>query len=78
MCRWLLRMGDLAQGNELIVTQEFFAQMLGVRRPSVSMAANNLRNAGYIKYARGRIRILDRAGLEKSACKCYRTIRDYY
>jgi hypothetical protein len=78
VCRWLLRTCDLADGNELFITQELFAQMVGVRRPSLSLTANELQKAGYIKYARGRIRILDRAGLERLTCKCYRKVRDLY
>ncbi len=78
MCRWLLRMHDLADGDELFITQEFFAQMVGVRRPSLSLAANELQKAGHIKYTRGRIRIINRASLERLACECYRKVRDLY
>jgi Mn-dependent DtxR family transcriptional regulator len=78
MCRWLLRTRDLTDGDELFITQEFFAQMVGVRRPSLSLAANELQQKGFIKYARGRMTILDRGGLEKLTCECYRKVRDLY
>src|SRR5436853_10921 len=58
------------------LTQEFLAQMLGVRRTSVTMEAKKLHKAGLIQYRRGRILILDREGLEECACECYRTIRE--
>lgn len=77
-CRWLLRMRDLADGDDLMVTQEFLAQMLGVRRPSVSIVANTLQRAGLIKYRRGNIRLLDIAGLRKGSCECYGAIEGYY
>ena len=67
MCRWLLWMRDLADGDDLVLTQEFLAQMLGVRRPSVSLVANTLQKAGLIKYRRGNIRLLDIEGLEARA-----------
>lgn len=78
MCRWLLYMRDLAGSDDLVLTQEFLAQMLGVRRPSVSLVANTLQKAGLIKYSRGRIRLLDVKGLKKGACECYRTVRAHY
>jgi CRP-like cAMP-binding protein len=71
LCRWLLLGLDRAQGNELMITQELIAQMLGVRREAITMAAGHLQNDGLIRYARGRIRVLDRAGLEHGACECY-------
>ena len=74
MCRWLLHMRDLAGGDELILTHEFLAQMLGVRRPSVSLAATTLQKAGLIKYSRGNIRLLDIKGLRKGSCECYGTV----
>jgi Mn-dependent DtxR family transcriptional regulator len=61
--------------REFPLTQEFLAQMLGVRRASVSVAAGALQNAGLISYSRGRVAILDREGLENAACECYATIR---
>ena len=78
MCRWLLFMRDLAGGDELTLTQEFLAQMMGVRRPSVSLVANTLQTAGFIKYRRGHIRILDVAGLQEASCECYGTVKAYY
>ena len=78
MCRWLLRMRDLADSDDLTLTQEFLAQMMGVRRPSVSIVANILQKAGFIKYRRGNIRILDVAGLKDASCECYGTVKDHY
>jgi CRP-like cAMP-binding protein len=78
MCRWLLRMRDLTQSNDLKLTQEFLAQMLGVRRTSVSLVAGTLQRAGLIKYARGNIHLLDLEQLEQSACECYRTVKERY
>jgi CRP-like cAMP-binding protein len=78
MCRWLLFMRDLAGGDELTLTQEFLAQMIGVRRPSVSLVANTLQKAGFIKYRRGHIRMLDVAGLQEASCECYGTVKTHY
>jgi CRP-like cAMP-binding protein len=78
MCRWLLRMRDLAQSNDLKLTQEFLAQMLGVRRTSVSLVAGTLQRAGLIKYARGNIHLVDLEQLEQSACECYETVKGHY
>jgi CRP-like cAMP-binding protein len=78
MCKWLLRMRDLAQSDDLMLTQDFLAQMLGVRRPSVSIVANTLQRAGLIKYRRGHIRILDLAAVEEGACECYATVKTHY
>jgi CRP-like cAMP-binding protein len=78
MCRWLLYMRDLADSDELMLTQEFLAQMLGVRRPSVSLVANTLQKSGLIKYSRGRMRLLDIPGLKKGACECYATVKAHY
>jgi CRP-like cAMP-binding protein len=75
MCRWLLHMRDFAGSDDLMLTQEFLAQMLGVRRPSVSIVASPLQKAGLIKYSRGRIRVLDVKGLKKRACECYDTVK---
>src|SRR5258708_38958591 len=71
MCRWLFHMRDFAGSDDLTLTQEFLAQMLGVRRPSVSLVANTLQKAGPIKYARGNIHLLDINGLQESPCECY-------
>ena len=78
MCRWLLHMRDFAGSDDLMLTQEFLAQMLGVRRPSVSIVASPLQKAGLIKYSRGRIRVLDFKGLKKEACECYDTVKAHY
>jgi CRP-like cAMP-binding protein len=78
MCRWLLMTHDRVGADELHLTQEFLAQMLGVRRPSVTVAAGALQRAGLIRYQRGRIRIVDRAGLEAGACECYETVRQEF
>jgi CRP-like cAMP-binding protein len=78
MCRWLLYMRDLAGNDDLMLTQEFLAQMLGVRRPSVSLVANTLQKAGLIKYSRGRMQLLDIKGLQKGACECYRVVKAHY
>jgi CRP-like cAMP-binding protein len=75
MCRWLLMTHDRVGADEFHLTQEFLAQMLGVRRPSVTVAAGLLQKAGLISYQRGRIRVVDRAGLEGGACECYETVR---
>jgi CRP-like cAMP-binding protein len=78
MCRWLLWMRDLAGSDELMLTQEFLAQMLGVRRPSVSIVAHTLQKAGLIQYRRGHIRVLDIEGLEEGSCECYGTVKAHY
>ena len=77
MCRWLLRMRDLV-GDDLPLTQDFIAQMMGVRRPSVSLVAGTLQQAGLIKYRRGHITIVDIERLQDSACECYETVRSHY
>jgi hypothetical protein len=74
--RWLLMSQDRVGGDELDLTQTFLAQMLGVRRPAVTVAVGILEKAGLIAHRRARIRIIDRAGLEEAACECYHLIRD--
>ena len=78
MCRWLLHMRDLAGNDDLTLTQDFLAQMLSVRRPSVSIVASPLQKAGLIKYSRGNIQVLDAKGLKKRACECYGTVKAHY
>jgi CRP-like cAMP-binding protein len=76
--KWLLTTHDHMDVQELPLTQEFLAIMLGVRRPGVTVAAQSLQDAGLIKYRRGRITITDRGGLEEVACECYGRIREDY
>ena len=76
--RWLLSTHDSVDGEAFELTQEFLAEMLGVRRPSVSVAAGILQRAGFIRYSRGRVQIIDRAGLETAACECYGVIAREY
>ncbi len=75
LARWLLRCRDLTGGDDLQLTQEFVAQMLGVRRTSVSVVAHTLQQAGFIRYHRGNIRILNLDGLRETACECYETVK---
>ena len=75
LARWLLLCQDRVGGDELKLTQEFLAQMLGTRRSRVSEAAIILQHAGLIRYSRGTITILDRAGLEEFVCECYQVVR---
>jgi CRP-like cAMP-binding protein len=77
-CRWLLQSLDRQTGNELLMTQELIANMLGVRREGVTEAALRLQASGIIHYARGHIWVLDRAGLEARACDCYRVVKREY
>jgi len=75
LCRWLLLSLDRLPSNELVVTQELIADMLGVRREGVTEAAGNLQAAGLIHYRRGKITVLDRPKLEARACECYGVVR---
>ena len=75
LCRWLLVGVDRAADNELTVTQESIAAMLGVRREGITEAASSLQKAGLIRYSRGRIAVLSRPKLEARACECYRLLR---
>ncbi|HEY9285439.1 MAG TPA: Crp/Fnr family transcriptional regulator [Pyrinomonadaceae bacterium] len=75
LARWLLMMHDRACSDELRLTHEFVANMLGIRRAGVSEAAERLKDARIIDYTRGAIRILDRPGLEGLACECYQTVK---
>jgi CRP-like cAMP-binding protein len=76
--RWLLHTHDRVGGNSFMLTQDFLSQMLGVHRPTVSIAARMLQQAGLIHYVRGQIEVIDREGLEAAACNCYRLITDEY
>lgn len=75
LCRWLLLSHDRLESDELIMTQELIANMLGVRREGVSVAAHNLQSSGLIRYNRGHITIIDRAGLEARVCECYQVVK---
>jgi CRP-like cAMP-binding protein len=74
-CRWLLLSLDRLPADELVMTQELIANMLGVRREGVTEAAGNVQRAGLIEYQRGRITVLDRAGLEARTCECYAVVK---
>jgi CRP-like cAMP-binding protein len=76
--RWFLETHDRAGSDRFLLTQEFLADMLGVRRPSVTVAAGALQQAGLIRYSRGQITVLDRPGLEEASCECYRVVHDEY
>jgi CRP-like cAMP-binding protein len=78
LCRWLLLSLDRLQGNELVMTQELIANMLGVRREGVTEAALKLQQIGLIRYVRGHITVLDRMGLEKRSCECYAVVKKEY
>jgi|SRR5665647_1915229 len=78
LCRWLLLSLDRLQSNELVMTQELIANMLGVRREGVTEAAGRLQQDGLIHYSRGRITVLDRAKLEQRVCECYAVVRNEY
>jgi CRP-like cAMP-binding protein len=78
LCRWLLLTRDRVPSDEIQMTQEFIAHMLGVRREGVTLAARHLQEAGLIRYVRGHITILDRPGLEATACECYRVVKDEF
>jgi CRP-like cAMP-binding protein len=76
LCRWLLLSLDRLPTNTLVMTQELIANMLGVRREGVTEAAGHLQRAGHIKYKRGTITVLDRAGLEQCSCECYAVVKE--
>lgn len=75
LCRWLLLSHDRLPSDELVMTQELLASMLGVRREGVSVAAHRLQKDGLIRYRRGQIAIVDRAGLEAAVCECYEVVK---
>lgn len=76
LCKSLLSAIDQAPSRELVMTQELIASMLGVRREAITLAAGNLRRAGYIRYVRGRFSVLERSGLESRACECYSVVKN--
>ena len=78
LCRWLLLSHDRLNTDELIMTQELIADMLGVRREGVTVAAGHLQDIGAISYVRGHIQIVDRQKLEATACECYRVVKDEF
>ena len=78
LCRWLLLSLNRLQSNELVMTQELIANMLGVRREGVTEAAGHLQRAGLINYQRGHITVLDRAGLGRRTCECYVVVKKEY
>jgi CRP-like cAMP-binding protein len=78
LCRWLLLSLDRLPANELSMTQELIANMLGVRREGVTEAAGKLQSAGLINYRRGRIVVLDRRGLEARVCECYKVVKEEF
>jgi CRP-like cAMP-binding protein len=78
MCRWLLMMHDRAGGEALPYTHEFLSHMLGANRKSVTLAAQSLQTAGLISYQRGKIRVVDRAGLEQASCECYAIVKERF
>ncbi|MEA3135355.1 MAG: hypothetical protein QOG17_3201 [Gammaproteobacteria bacterium] len=78
LCRWLLLSLDRLRSNELVMTQELIANMLGVRREGVTEAAGRLDKSGLIRYQRGRITVLDRPGLESRTCECYAVVKKEY
>jgi CRP-like cAMP-binding protein len=73
LSRWLLRCRDLLDSDDILLTQEFLAEMLGARRTSVSLVASALKQAGFIEYRRGHIRVIEVEGLRESTCECYET-----
>jgi CRP-like cAMP-binding protein len=75
LSRWLLRCQDLLGSDEVALTQEYLAEMLGVRRSSVTVVAGTLQRAGFINYRRGHIRIIDEEGLRETTCECYETLK---
>jgi len=75
LCRWLLLTLDRVPSRELIMTQELIARMLGVRREGITEAAGILQRAGFIRYRRGHIAVLERSGLETRACECYAVVK---
>lgn len=78
MCRWLLMMHDRAEGEPLMYTHEFLANILGANRKSVTLAAQAMQTAGLISYRRGKIQVLDRRGLEKASCECYAIVKERF
>ena len=78
MARWMLTAADRTESESIYITQEFLAHMLGSRRSTVTVAAGELQRKGLIEYSRGRVRIVDRPGLESASCECYNVVRTAY
>lgn len=78
VCRWMLSVHDRSAADEFDITQEVLSGMVGASRPKVSVVAGELQAAGYIRYQRGRVKVLDRKGLENTSCECYRVLRKAY
>jgi len=78
LCRWLLLTLDHMPSNELTMTQELIASMIGVRREGITEAAGHLQQAGLIRYRRGHITVLDRSGLESRVCECYAVVKNEF
>ena len=78
LCRWLTVMCERSGDRQVRVTQEFLAHMLGVQRTSIGLVANSLQHSGSIRYARGRVEIIDLERLRSSACDCYHIVRNEY
>lgn len=78
LARWLLMSSDGVASDQVAITQEYLAVMLGVRRAGVTVAASKLQRQGVIKYSRGLVDIIDREGLERTACECYRIVKNEY
>jgi CRP-like cAMP-binding protein len=78
LCRWLLMTLDRVPSGQLVMTQELVASMLGVRREGITEAAGNLQNAGFIRYRRGHIAVLERSGLASRTCECYAVVKNEY
>ena len=78
LARWLLMSRDRVENDSFVLTQEFLATMLGVQRPSVSVAGAALQRAGLVTYSRGKITIVDGAGLEDASCECYEVVKDIF
>jgi CRP-like cAMP-binding protein len=78
LCRWLLMTHDRVEGDHFPITQEFMADMLGVRRPTVSLVASTVQRAGLISYSRGKMKVVDRPGLEAASCECYAKVKEEF
>ena len=78
LCRWLLMSSDGVGSDDLCITQEYLAAMLGIRRAGVSETVGRVEEAGLVRHSRGHIQIVDRAGLEQCACECYRIVKGEY